>query len=131
MCAKKNTTSCNPLTCKAEVSYVCDKTSFQCKMVTGKPPAGAHNTSKECETTCYDNDVKGVWRGIRIDNGYVADEWDFTFKEATSGGVVQYKSKKTGNLYTGSYSIGAASTIDKQFSSFQLTIKLATGETLA
>jgi len=129
-CAASNTTSCDPTKCTAEVSYVCDDSSYQCRQVTGKPPAHSFNTSKECATLCFDNAVAGVWRGLRIDSGFVVDEWDFTFSEASAGATVKYKSKSTGILYTGSYAIGAA-TAQGQFASYALTIKLATGETLS
>ncbi|KAL1515870.1 hypothetical protein AB1Y20_002485 [Prymnesium parvum] len=128
MCSKKNTTSCDPTKCSATVSYVCDKDSFKCTQVAGKPPAHSFNTSKACEETCYDNDVAGVWRGIRIDNGFVVDEWDFKFSEL-AGGTVTYKSKKTGTIFSGTYEIGDPAS-DQQFSSYTLTIKLSTGETL-
>lgn len=132
-CAKnpqcKNSTSCDPTVCKAEVSYVCDETTYQCSQVSGKAPAHSFNTSQDCKDGCYDHAVSGIWRGLRIDSGFVADEWQFMFSEATSA-IVTYTSKKLGKTYKGTYSIGAAMPTDTEYPSFEMTITLSTGEKL-
>jgi len=69
--------------------------------------------------------VSGVWRGLRVDQGFVVDEWDFSF----AGGAVTYRSKETGTTLRGTYDIRAPIT-DGTFASFEIAVTLTTGEKL-
>lgn len=118
--------TCDPTKCSAPPThYVCDAITSTCKP--GSVPGPTYNTSTECEKVCYNHEVDGVWRGIRIDADFVADEWDFVFTKAS--GSVRYHSKLQGKTYTGTYSIGSSIQVDT-FASFHLTITLASGEVL-
>jgi hypothetical protein len=123
-----NNTGCNPTTCKASTYWSCD-TGYQCQTHTGPKPAKYFNTSDDCKKTCYDHDVDGVWRGLRIDDGFVVEEWDFQFTEASAGATVSYVSRKTNESFHGTYEIGDALTVEG-YGSFSLTITLSTGEIL-
>lgn len=107
--------------------YTCDAVSFTCKE---DATAGHYNSSKECDKACYNNEVAGIWRGLRIDKSFVVDEWDFNFSTVMAGSTVTYKSKALGKTFTGTYAIGAAATIDT-FASYHLTVTLSTGEVLS
>ena len=122
---------CNPNECKAPSWYACDSKTYQCKEGTGKPPAGTiyFNTTKECQKACVSHDVSGVWRGLRVDSGFEADEWDFKFTEADAGASVVFKSNKAGTVYTGTYAIGAALS-EEPFGAFELVITLTNGDVL-
>jgi hypothetical protein len=116
---------CDPTKCTAPPPfYTCD-TGYHCTAHTGTPPPHAYNDSKTCEKACYDHDVSGVWRGLRIDNGFIVDEWDFDFAQPK----VTYTSRHTGDTYTGTYAVGTAMDVDG-FGSFVITVTLATGEVL-
>ena len=119
---------CFPEQCKATTYYVCDPAaSYQCKVHTGPPPPGAitFNTSAACEKACYNPDLTGVWRGLRIDSGFVVDEYDFSFADGKS---VTYRSKTSGTTEMGTYTVGAALVADA-FPSYEITITLASGGT--
>jgi len=133
-CDPKNPT-CNPNVCKAptpQTYYSCDIKQSQCTSHTGPPPPGqpTFNTSDTCKAACYDPDLSGVWRGLRIDSGFVVDEWTFNFTSLSAGGKVDYTSKALGLTYSGSYTVGAALTVQSH-PSFKLTITLSTGVVLA
>jgi len=123
---------CNPTVCKAPTYYTCDTTANQCKQHQGAlPPPGTiyFNTTDDCKKACVSHDVAGVWRGLRVDTGFVSDEWDFKFSEASAGATVVYKSKKTGLKYAGTYSIGSA-LASEPWGAFELIITLASGDIL-
>ena len=69
-----------PTECVAETYFTCDSDTYQCKMGTGPAPDSSYNSSDACEAACVNTDISGVWRGLRIDSGFQADEWDF-FRE--------------------------------------------------
>jgi hypothetical protein len=110
--------------------YTCDKTSFQCKQHTGKPVPPSFNTSKECEDNCIDHSIAGVWRALRIENGFVLDEWDFKFSEVTAGATVDIASKKQAKHYKGTYAVGKSLGEVESQPAFELTVKMSTGEVL-
>lgn len=124
--------TCNPTQCQQPPPYyLCDAKAAQCTSHTGTPPPGQpyYNSSDECTKLCYDNDLSGVWRGLRIDSGFVADEWDFKFSGLSQGATVTYTSKATGASYSGTYTVGAALT-KQTMPSFQLKVTLSTGDVL-
>lgn len=123
---------CNPTVCKAPTYYTCDASSSQCKEHQGELPGPGSvyfNTTDACKKACISHEVSGIWRGLRVDNGFVADEWDFKFSEAGAGATVVYRSKKTGLKYLGGYAIGAALSTEP-WGAFELIITLASGEIL-
>lgn len=122
---------CDPSVCKAPEWYTCNTDTSQCETHTGERPGPGtpyYNKTEDCKKACVSHDVSGVWRGLRVDKGFEADEWDFTFAQAGAGSAVVFKSKKTGTKYVGTYAIGAAldTSVEKWFS-FELNIKLASG----
>jgi hypothetical protein len=126
---------CNPNECKAPSWYTCDKSSWQCVEHLGaRPPPGTiyFNSTDDCKKACVNHDVTGVWRGLRVDSGFVADEWDFKFSQAShmpAGASVVFKSKKTFVTYTGTYQIGAALS-SEPFGAFEIIITLSNGDVL-
>jgi hypothetical protein len=95
--------SCNPNECQAQSYYECDESTYTCNLVVGPyPPTPYFNTSTDCTAACVDTDVSGIWRAIRIDDGFVADEWDFNLG-ATS---ITFASIASGDSYTGTYVVG-------------------------
>jgi hypothetical protein len=70
-----------------------------------------------------------VWRGLRIDANFTADEWDFEFEEASAGAHVYYTSRATGEVHHGTYALGDAMTVDG-FGSYAITLTLSSGEVL-
>lgn len=126
-----NNPGCNPTVCKAPVWYTCDSTNNQCMQHQGARPGPGSiyfNSTDDCKKACISHDVSGVWRGLRVDKGFVNDEWDFKFDQASSG-TVTYKSKKTGMKYAGTYTVGAALATEK-WGAFELLITLASGDVL-
>lgn len=125
-CDPSQATSCDPTTCEAAVYYTCDSTDFTCKMHTGSPSGGTYfNSSVDCEAACVDMDISGVWRALRVDLDFVADEWDFSIG-ATS---IVYTSKATGASFGGTYAIGASDP-SAEYPSAAITVTLSTGEVL-
>jgi hypothetical protein len=123
---------CNPNVCKAPSWYTCDKASWQCVAHQGaRPPPGMvyFNTTDGCKKACVDHDVSGVWRALRVDSGFVADEWDFKFSSLSAGATVVYRSKKTRTTYTGTYQIGAALSTEP-FGAFEMVVTLSGGDVL-
>ena len=126
-------TSCNPSECSPTEYYTCDAESAQCSHHTGPFPDDGNyfNTSKDCDAECFSTDVSGVWRGVRVDSGFIGDEWDFAFGDLASGaGDVTYSSKLTGEKLVGTYSVGAPVVAESKEHTSVLTITLATGEVL-
>jgi hypothetical protein len=118
--------SCDPTQCLAQSYYLCDETSFQCNLVVGPyPDPPYYNTSDECTASCVDSDISGVWRGLRIDDGFVADEWDFEFGVSS----ITYKSKSSGDSYTGTYVIGDTIS-SSSYSAATFTVTLDDGSVL-
>lgn len=131
-CDPDHPTGCDPTVCKAPVWFTCDAGSHQCNPHQGKlPPPGTiyFNTTADCKKACIDHDISGIWRGLRVDKGFVADEWDFEFSKVTAGATVTFKSKKTGTKSVGTYAIGAAMS-SEPFGAFEFIITLTSGGTL-
>jgi len=131
-CDIKNPT-CDPNVCKVEKHYICDSTKGQCSAQAGPAPPNStsYNTSTACDLVCSRKPIEGTWRAISISKGFVADEWDFNFGTAASGSKVTYRSKLTGDVFTGTYTIGAPiDTSVEKFGGFEITITLKTGEVL-
>jgi len=126
------TKGCNPNICQAKMYYTCSMApNFQCQEHAGLPPLGPYfNSSDDCTKACYDSHVGGVWRGLRIDNGFVVDEWDFSFDGTATPPVVTYESVATGAKSTGTYQIGQVLAADFDESSFDIVITLSSGEVL-
>jgi len=122
---------CNPNECKAPTWYTCDKSTYKCVVHSGKPDPGTiyFNTTDACKKACVSHDVSGVWRGLRVDGGFEADEWDFKFTEEGDDAAVVFKSKLAGTVYTGTYAIGAA-LAGEPFGAFEITITLSNGDVL-
>jgi hypothetical protein len=73
-CDPENPGSCDPTKCLAETYYTCNADTLQCVLGTGPAPNPSFNTSDACEAACVDSDLSGVWRALRVDDGFVADE---------------------------------------------------------
>ena len=127
--------SCDPTECVAETYFTCDSDTYQCKMGTGPAPDSSYNSSDACEAACVNIDISGVWRGLRIDSGFQADEWDFSFASSAESGAdsksVTYKSKATGETYMGTYVVGSTIS-DKDYSgdAATITVTLTSGDVL-
>jgi len=126
--------TCNPNQCKApppKTYYACDAHTAQCSLHSGVAPAGmpAFNTSTECKEKCYDSDLSGTWRGLRIEDGFVSDEWDVTFSGPTSGNVT-FVSTAHAQTLSGAFTVGA-SLVAETFPSFKIDIQLSNGASLA
>lgn len=127
--------SCDPTKCVAETYYTCDADTYTCKMHTGPAPDPSFNTTDACEAACVNKDISGVWRGLRIDSGFQADEWDFKFAATAASGAdsksITFKSKATGVSYTGTYVVGSPIT-DKDYSgtAATITVTLTSGDVL-
>jgi hypothetical protein len=119
-----NSTSCNPSECKAFEFYTCDDCSTP---QSGDLPDVYYNTTDDCEKACASVDLTGVWRGIRIDQDFQPDEWDFKFDDKTFTGY----SKSLDSTFTGTYTIGEQidSWNDKEYT-FKITMETETGDTL-
>ena len=126
--------SCDPSKCKAETYFTCNSETLQCSMGTGPKPDPAFNSSDACEAACVDKDIGGVWRGLRIDNGFVADEWDFYLADDSDSGAfnkaITYKSKATGATYSGTYVVGNSLSDADYSSAAIITVTLSSGEIL-
>ena len=125
---------CNPNVCKAPEWYTCDAAKSQCSAHQGAYPSGTvyFNSTSECKKACVSHDVSGVWRGLRVDSAFVADEWDFSFSEMSAAGskpAVAFKSKKTFVKYTGTYEIGAA-LVSEPWGAYELIVTLSSGDVL-
>jgi hypothetical protein len=118
--------TCDPTKCTAQLYYTCDATKFQCTPHTGPfPPTPYFNTTDACEAECVSKDVSGVWRGLRVDAQFVADEWDFSVGSAS----IAFKSKLTGQAFVGTYVIGDPVT-PANYLTAAITVTLNTGEVL-
>jgi len=120
------TQTCDPTECLASVFYTCDLEKFQCVPHTGPNPGPpSFNTTEACEDYCVDKDVSGVWRALAINEGYVADEWDFAIGESS----IKYKNVKTGASFSGTYVIGD-SIEESSYKAAEIVVTLSTGEKL-
>ena len=78
---------------------------------------------------CYDSDLSGTWRGLRIEDGFVSDEWDVTFSAPASGNIT-FVSTSHGQTLSGTFTVGA-SLVAQTFPSFKITMQLSNGASLA
>lgn len=69
-------------------SYMCNKFLQQCEQLPPSIPGG--ETLAQCEATCIIHPnpgpqptMVGLWRGVRIDNGYVIGEFDLSINQTT------------------------------------------------
>jgi len=126
-CDSSNTKgTCDPTKCAAQVFYTCDEKEFKCTPHTGPlPPTPYFNSTDDCEAACVSVDLTGVWRALRVDTGYVADEWDFAFTATT----VKYVSRATGDSFSGTYVIGDA-IAGSSYAAAALTVTLSNGNVL-
>jgi len=117
---------CDPTVCVALIYYTCDEGSFKCTPHSGPlPPTPYFNTTADCTSACVDTDLSGVWRALRVDTGYVADEWDFLLGSAT----IKFKSRSTGTSYSGTYLIGEALP-GQSYATASIVVTLSTGAVL-
>lgn len=129
-CDTNSTESCDPTVCIATEYYACDTDSYQCKKKTGPYDPSWFNTSDACDAVCFPSDVTGIWRALRIDSGFVADEWDFNFGDSAAGASVTFKSKLSGDEFTGTYLVGDLIETES-YGAATMTITLASGEVLS
>ena len=72
-----NQTRCDPTQCAKRSFYTCNAVKAQCEYNEGDYPTDGRpywNTTAACEASCFNADVTGVWRGLRVDSGFGMDE---------------------------------------------------------
>jgi hypothetical protein len=122
--------TCDPTKCVAVVNtfYTCDATKFTCSIHEGPFPTDGtayFNTTEECASACVSKDLTGVWRGLEINAGFTADEWDFKLGNSS----ISFKSKKTGVTTSGTYVIGDP-ILPATYASAEITVTLSSGTVL-
>jgi len=106
-CDSSGKGTCDPTECVAQLFYTCDESSYKCTPHTGPfPPTPYYNTTADCTAACVNTDLTGVWRALRVDTTYIADEYDFAFTET----AFKFVSRATGDSSSGTYVIGDAIT---------------------